>query len=57
MKDKVGKDAKPTEAQDKRGRGIDEEMRACRRKLGDAGGPAPAPAGDIPTPTEVSPKP
>ncbi|MBA3459879.1 MAG: hypothetical protein H0T46_07950 [Deltaproteobacteria bacterium] len=33
MKDKLGKDGKPSEAQDKRGRVIDEEMRACRRKL------------------------
>jgi hypothetical protein len=45
MKDKLGTDGKPNEAQDKRGRVLDEEMRVCRRKIaGDA------PAAEAPTP-------
>lgn len=41
MKDKIGKDSKPSEAQDKRGRAIDEEMRTCRRKHEKAEGAEP----------------
>jgi hypothetical protein len=37
MKDRLGKDAKPDDAQDKRGRALDVEMKACREKFGRAG--------------------
>ena len=53
MKEKVGKDAKPSEAQDKRGRELDEEMRKCRKKYDAAegadgsGSAAPAPAAPV----------
>jgi hypothetical protein len=33
MKDKLGNGSKPSEAQNKRGRVLDEEMRVCRNKL------------------------
>ncbi len=47
MKEKLGKDTKPTEAQDKKGRALDEDMRVCRKKYDEA---MPAP-----TPTETAP--
>lgn len=37
MKDKVGKDSKPSEAQDKKGRDLKDEMRACRKKFDGSG--------------------
>lgn len=43
MKEKIGKDSKPSEAQDKKGRDLTSQMRECRRnarKSGDAGGAA-----------------
>jgi len=58
MKDKIGKDTKPSESQDKKGRELDDEMRKCRHKFDDAAGsgsaatetpPAPAPAAPAPT--------
>ena len=62
MRDKLGKDSKPSEAQDKRGRDLDEEMRACRKKYdadagngtggGTGGGSSAGAATDTPTPTE-----
>lgn len=33
MKDRLGTSSRPSEAQNKRGRVLDEEMRVCRRKL------------------------
>jgi len=57
MKDKLGKDAKPNDEQNKKGQALDDEMRKCRHKFDDAAGsgsaatetppaaaPAPAPA-------------
>lgn len=58
MKEKVGKDAKPNEAQDKKGRELDDEMRKCRKKYdapeGGAGSAAPAPT-EPPTATPPAP--
>jgi hypothetical protein len=52
MRDTLGKDTKPSEAQDKKGRALDDEMRTCRKKFdtqptgtpeaGSAAAPAPA---------------
>ncbi|MBL0220704.1 MAG: hypothetical protein IPQ07_43405 [Myxococcales bacterium] len=47
MKEKLGKDTKPSEAQDKKGKALDEDMRVCRKKFDEA---TPAP-----TPTETAP--
>jgi hypothetical protein len=44
MKDRLGKDAKPDDAQDKRGRALDVEMKACRDKFTGAGSAATPPA-------------
>ncbi len=37
MKEKVGKDVKPTEAQDARGKELQTEMRTCRKKFDGSG--------------------
>jgi hypothetical protein len=48
MKEKISKDLKPTDAQDKKARELDDEMRTCRRKFdapeGGAGSAAPGSA-------------
>ncbi len=36
---RVGRDAKPNEAQEKKGRVVQEEMRVCRKKLDPAAAP------------------
>lgn len=51
MKDKMDKDAKPSEAQDKKGRELDDAMRTCRHKFDDTG------SATTPTPTETAPAP
>jgi hypothetical protein len=42
LRDKVGEEAKPSDAQDKRGRALEEELRTCRRTHD------PAPPADTP---------
>lgn len=36
MRDKLDKDAKPTEAQDKQGKAVEAELQACRKALRNA---------------------
>lgn len=57
MKEKLGKDTKPSEAQDKKGRALDEEMRVCRKKYDEAPGAGGAGGGGAVTPTESAPAP
>ncbi|MDB4961564.1 MAG: hypothetical protein JWP01_1563 [Myxococcales bacterium] len=48
MKDRLGKDAKPTDAQDKRGLALDVEMKACREKFTGSGSGSAAPTAEKP---------
>ena len=48
MKD--AKDFKPSKAQDEKADKLQDEMRACKKKLEEAAAPPAAPAGDAPAP-------